>query len=177
MNLNNSKLKTLIVPILFFLYFGLFFLLLAGIRLYWSFYLEPSEQPIAFSHRIHVLNMSLPCEQCHIYFSRSTRAGIPTVQTCMDCHSEIATEKPEIKKLLRYWQEKKPIPWIRIHSLPDFVHFSHKRHIKKGIDCSQCHGDIKAMKGARKVRSLKMGWCVNCHRSHSAPTDCTICHK
>ena len=177
MNQSNNKLKTLIVPIIILAYFGLFFLILAGFKIYWSYYFEPSNQPIAFSHRIHVLKMSLPCDQCHIYFSKSISAGIPTVQTCIDCHEAISTDKPEIKKLLKYWREKTPIPWIRIHSLPDFVYFSHKRHILKGIDCSVCHGDIKAMDSARKVRSLQMGWCVTCHKSYSAPIDCSTCHK
>jgi len=169
--------KKYIIPAIIFGYFGLFFLVLIGVKTYWTLYKKPFEQPIAFSHRIHVLKMTFPCDQCHIYSSKSVSAGVPTVKKCIDCHSAIAINKPEVRKLLKYWQNKEPIPWVRIHSLPDFVYFSHKRHIKNGVDCSICHGDVKAMDSIRRVRSLKMGWCVTCHKSYSAPTDCATCHK
>jgi hypothetical protein len=57
------------------------------------------------------------------------------------------------------------------------VLFTHKRHIKKGIDCSECHGDMKVVEKVRQVRSLRMGWCVTCHRENNAPVDCWTCHK
>ena len=169
--------KKYIISIILLGYFGLFFLLLTGLETYWYLYEKPQSQPIAFSHQIHVLKMTLPCDLCHMYATKSISAGIPSVSKCMDCHRAIATDKPEIKKVLKYWQNREPIPWVRIHSLPGFVYFSHKRHLKRGIDCSECHGDVKAMATIRKVRSLKMGWCITCHKSRSAPTDCLTCHK
>ncbi len=134
-------------------------------------------QPIAFSHNIHASELGLACNFCHIYAEKSRRAGVPSVQKCMSCHRVVATDRPEIKKLRKYWDEKEPIPWVRVHSLPQHVYFTHKRHIKARVECTECHGFVQTMDVVRKVSSLKMGWCVSCHRTNNAPTDCLTCHK
>ena len=134
-------------------------------------------QPIAFSHKIHVSQVGLPCTFCHIYADKSRRAGVPSVQKCMSCHSVIAVDRPEIKKLHRYWNDKEPIPWLKVHNLPEHVYFTHKRHIKAGLECSACHGEIKNVSVVRRVSSLKMGWCVTCHRAKKASIDCLTCHQ
>jgi len=138
---------------------------------------EAPQQPIAFSHKIHVSRVGLQCTFCHTYVEKSQHAGVPSVQKCMSCHSVIATDRPEIKKLHKYWNNKQPVPWIKVHNLPDHVYFSHKRHIKAGLECSACHGEIKNVSVVRQVSSLKMGWCVTCHRSKKASIDCLTCHK
>lgn len=158
-------------------YFALFAIIVVAIGVYWYGYERPPTQPIAFSHRIHVSKVGLACNFCHIYADKSKRAGVPSLQKCMSCHSVIATERPEIKKLHRYWNDKEPVPWVRVHSLPEYVYFTHKRHIKANIKCTRCHGDVQATNVIRRVSSLKMGWCVQCHRQNGAPTDCTVCHK
>jgi len=158
----------------YFGFFSILFLLL-GLKNY-KLYVH-SEQPIAFNHKIHVSELGLGCAFCHINVDRSTKAEIPPVEICISCHREIAVERPEIKKLLQYWEKKEPVPWIHIYSMPDYVFFTHKRHISAGIDCSECHGEVEYMKKMRRVSSLEMGWCVNCHRVRNAPTDCLICHK
>lgn len=134
-------------------------------------------QPINFSHKKHAGENGIECTFCHSSVDKSPRADVPPVQKCMDCHAFIATEKPEIKKLTSYWEKKEPVPWLRVYSLPEHVYFSHKRHIKKDIDCAVCHGDVKGMERIKKMRSLKMGWCINCHRKFGASDDCLKCHK
>ena len=143
---------------------------------------KPSpDQPIAFSHKTHSETYKLACLYCHVYADRSTVAGVPPVQTCFGCHKIIAGEKPEakkeIKKILNHWKNKDPIPWIRIYDLPDFVYFSHKRHVKEGVACQTCHGQIQEMNQVRRVASLEMGWCLNCHHQRGVDRDCVICHK
>src|SRR4030067_1952114 len=95
----------------------------------------------------------------------------------MSCHRAIATDKEEIRKLTRHYEEKRPVLWIRVYSLPEHVYFSHKRHAKAGVDCAECHGMVGAMIKIRRVGSLEMGWCVSCHRVKGAPRDCATCHK
>lgn len=160
-------------------YFGLFFLLLLGLGYSWSRSQQAPEQPIAFSHKIHVSKLKLPCTECHTSVQKSPHAGVPSVQKCMSCHQNVAVDRPEIQKLRRYWDAKEPIPWNRVYSLriSNYVYFTHKRHVKKGIDCSACHGEVQMMDRVRRVRSLSMGWCVSCHRANDAPTDCLICHQ
>lgn len=135
------------------------------------------DQPIAFPHTIHAGKLSLPCDFCHLFVGRSREAGAPPLEKCMSCHRTVATDRDEIRKLTRFYEEKQPVEWIRIHSLPDFIYFSHKRHVKAGVDCSECHGNVREMKKIRRVSSLKMGWCVSCHRVRGASRDCATCHK
>lgn len=169
--------KKIIIPLLFTGFFLLGVLVVAGLGLYWHFLERKPEQPIAYSHNIHLEEVGLACDDCHQYADKSPRAGIPAVAVCMDCHESAAVDKPEIKKLKNYWDKKEPIPWIKVHKQPGHVYFTHKRHIKAGIDCVYCHGEVKAMDTVRKVRTMEMGWCVNCHRENNAPTDCLTCHK
>lgn len=83
-------------------------------------------------------------------------------------------------------KEAEGIRWIRVHNLPDYVVFDHRAHITVGVDCKECHGDVRQMRRIRQVEDLSMGWCVNCHRDANengingqavyASTDCAVCH-
>jgi hypothetical protein len=170
-------LKNRVIKIILTVYFGLFILLLVVFGYHWTFYEEAPDQPIAFSHKKHVGELELECLTCHTYVEVSIHANVPAVSICMSCHENVATDKPEIQKLTAFWQEKKPIPWAQVYQVKDHVYFSHKRHIIAGLDCSNCHGEVEVMDKIRRVRSLKMGWCVDCHRSKEAPLDCYTCHK
>lgn len=145
---------------------------------------EILEQPIAFSHKIHAGDNKIPCLYCHTYADRSPVSGIPAVETCMGCHKITAVAKPEVQKIHEYWNKKEPIRWKKIYDLPDFVYFSHKRHVKWGVACEACHGEVSKMEVVEKVSSLKMGWCVKCHESRAKDEeqltvlkDCATCHK
>jgi hypothetical protein len=127
---------------------------------------------------------------CHTYARRSKVAGIPPLSKCMGCHSVIATDKPRIKKLTEYWEKGIAPPWKKVHDVPDFVHFTHEKHLKRFIFsnpgmkvekayevCAFCHGQVKNMVVARKVKPLNMGFCVRCHEANNGPHDCWKCHK
>ena len=127
-------------------------------------------QPIKFSHVTHAGKNEIPCEFCHIYARRSISSGIPPVRTCFGCHQVVEGTEPdqktEIAKVVGYWERQEVIPWKKIHDVPDFVHFSHKRHIKIGFDCTQCHGDMSKVAEVTMdsmKQELSMGWCVKCH--------------
>ncbi len=157
------------------------------------------EQPIEFPHDVHAGKMGINCMYCHTYARRSAVSGLPPLQKCIGCHEHIDSvkDKPRIKKLFEYWEAKRPIPWKKIHSLPDFVRFDHERHIQRFYFqqgqpvqevCAHCHGDVKTMTVAEKVTPLTMGWCVSCHeqdhpenavsaKTANGPNDCSYCHK
>jgi len=120
-------------------------------------------QPINFSHKIHAGDNQIPCQYCHIYAERSRVSGVPNVKRCMGCHQIIKTDSPEIQKVASYWDKKEPIPWVKVYNLPDHVYFPHKRHVRAGVDCKNCHGDVASMARIEKVSSLQMGWCLSCH--------------
>jgi hypothetical protein len=137
---------------------------------------DPTAQPIEFSHAHHVAEVGIDCQFCHAYARRGPVAGIPSVQRCAGCHQTVLSERPEIVKVLEYWDNKEPIPWVRVHDLPDYVRFSHKPHIRAGVNCADCHGDVASMEAAVQVESLSMGWCLDCHKEREASRDCLVCH-
>ena len=154
--------------------------LLGGYAVNASFYSDRAPvQPIEFSHRIHAGENDIPCLYCHVYADRTPSAGVPSVARCMGCHESIATDRPEIQKVQQYWDEQQPIPWIKVHDVPDFVHFTHKRHVRAGIECQQCHGPVETMDRIERQASLRMPWCVECHTEREVDNgrDCWTCHK
>lgn len=90
----------------------------------------------------------------------------------------------------KFTGEQKPIKWVRIHNLPDFVYFSHQQHVVAGEKailkaiadgtipnshelnlpndsqvCFACHGDVSKMDEVKMANDFTMGWCVECHRT------------
>ncbi len=138
---------------------------------------DPSPtQPIAFSHKLHAGENEINCLFCHRYTNVSRAAGVPDVETCANCHLFVARDKPEVKRVMDFWERKEPIPWVKVHDLPDHAYFPHKMHINAGVACDFCHGNVAAMEKIKRVSSLKMGWCLNCHRENNASIDCWTCH-
>ena len=142
------------------------------------------EQPIAFSHKIHAGDNAINCQYCHSGVERSKTAGIPSVNVCMNCHKGIqkgpTTGTTEIAKIYEaagwdpdkgeYNKPQKPIKWIKVHNLQDFVFFSHQQHVKVGKqECATCHGDVPKMTTVKQEKPLTMAWCIDCHRKTEVP--------
>lgn len=127
------------------------------------------EQPIPYSHKLHAGKLNIPCMYCHVGVEKSRHAIVPSMNICMNCHAVVKTDSPHIKKLTEYYKSNKPMPWIKVHDLPDFVNFNHKRHVTKGVACETCHGDIKKMEVVRQDKPLTMAWCLDCHRGNTTP--------
>ena len=150
-------------------------------------------QPIVFSHKIHAGDNKIDCQYCHSSAKHSKHSGIPSVNVCMNCHKSIAEvadntvvvledrtlEKAELDKeiakvyraagwdadKLEYTGDTKPIKWVRIHNLPDFVYFNHSQHVTvAGVQCQKCHGPVEEMEEMYQHSPLTMGWCIDCHR-------------
>lgn len=124
----------------------------------------PIEQPVQFSHKHHVTDDGIDCRYCHTSVEKSAFAGLPPTETCMTCHSKIWSDSPELAVVRESWRTGRPIQWVRVHDLPNFVYFNHSIHIKKGVSCVVCHGRVDDMPMVRKQNTLSMAWCVNCHR-------------
>ncbi len=139
------------------------------------------EQPINFSHVIHVQQNKMECQYCHWSVAKASYAAIPEVETCMGCHGALVAGKSEqgkkdIEKLKEYYKNNQPIPWVKVHVMPDYLKFNHKRHVKAGVSCQECHGQVPEMAKVERVSSMKMGWCIDCHRQRGASIDCLVCH-
>ncbi|MCG2610841.1 c-type cytochrome [Flavobacterium sp. SM15] len=148
-------------------------------------------QPIHFSHKIHAGDNKIDCKYCHSSARVSKTSGIPSLNVCMNCHkniNEFQGDKDstyvdyskefytaEIQKIYdavgwdktaqKYTGKVKPVKWVRVHNLPDFVYFNHSQHVSvAGVECQKCHGPVETMEVMRQHAPLTMGWCVNCHR-------------
>lgn len=164
------------------------------------------DQPIEYSHKLHAGDLGIDCKYCHNSATKSKHASIPQTNICMNCHKQVAegteTGTTEIQKIYdaagwdpvtkTYSGQTKPVEWVKVHNLPDHVYFSHQQHVEVGgIDCQQCHGDMKKETVARVMSTddlnsvgvddpdidenpikftrptLTMGWCIECHQLSS----------
>jgi Cytochrome c7 and related cytochrome c len=117
------------------------------------------EQPVKFPHPVHVNSLKMNCAFCHNAANQSPDPGLPAVGTCMGCHTLVGAGRPEIVKLTDYWTKKQPVPWVRVHKVPEYVHFPHMRHVNAGVTCQTCHGQVNNM------------WCVTCHVNGYSPAE------
>ncbi len=122
------------------------------------------EQPVPFSHKHHVSGLGIDCRYCHTSVETSAFAGIPPTETCMSCHSQLWTNAEILEPVRASLQSGKPIQWVRVNDLPDYVFFNHSIHINKGIGCETCHGRVDQMPLTWRAQTLQMGWCLDCHR-------------
>jgi hypothetical protein len=126
---------------------------------------EVREQPVQFSHQHHAGGLGIDCRYCHATVEKTPSAGIPPTKTCMNCHSQIWITSPYLEIVRASFRDDKPLHWLRVHDLPDFVYFNHSVHVKKGVGCSTCHGRVDRMPLMRQEAPLQMGWCLDCHRN------------
>lgn len=139
-------------------------------------------QPIPFSHRIHAGTKQISCVFCHQSALVSSNAGMPSVEKCLLCHNVIASQWRPIRQVRDYYKRDEPIPWVRVNRVPDFVQFSHQAHLTnatkwgKRFDCSDCHGNVKAMDRISPAHEFTMGFCVDCHWKNNFSAACFTCH-
>ncbi|NVJ27197.1 MULTISPECIES: cytochrome c3 family protein [Myxococcus] len=124
-------------------------------------------QPVAFSHAVHAGQYELDCQYCHVGAERSRHAGVPSASVCMNCHTQVKKDSPEIQKVAAAVAANAPIEWVRVHRLPDHAFFNHASHVTAGLKCQTCHGQVQEMVRVEQVEPMTMGWCLDCHREMS----------
>jgi Cytochrome c7 and related cytochrome c len=134
-------------------------------------------QPVPFSHKIH-LAKKIKCVGCHTGVEVGPDAGMPDIRTCMTCHVDIAVNLPGVKIVRGYAARGEDIAWQRVYTFPRSAHvmFNHAPHVRAGVRCAACHGDMTQQGYAVRAVNLTMGFCVNCHRLNNASVDCVTCH-
>jgi len=123
------------------------------------------QQPVQFSHKHHVGDDGIDCRYCHTSVETAASAGLPSTAVCMNCHRQIWSDSPYLQPVRASLETGKPIEWIRVHDLPDYVYFNHSIHVNKGVGCSTCHGQVDQMPIVYAATTLQMEWCVGCHRA------------
>jgi Zn ribbon nucleic-acid-binding protein len=129
------------------------------------------EQPVPFSHQHHVGGLGIDCLYCHTSVEESSFAGLPPTQTCMNCHSQIWANSPMLAPVRESYRSNRSLAWTRVHDLADFAYFNHQIHVRKGIACADCHGEVDRMPLMWRVNSLQMRWCLDCHRKFENDPD------
>jgi hypothetical protein len=109
--------------------------------------------------------MGIDCRYCHTSVERSSFAGIPPTSTCMNCHSQIWNTAPILEPVRASFREGRHLEWVRVNDLPDFVYFNHQIHVRQGVGCATCHGQVDQMPLMVQAAPLLMEWCLDCHRA------------
>jgi hypothetical protein len=122
------------------------------------------QQPVSYSHALHVGRLGMDCRYCHNTVEHAAHAAIPPTQTCLNCHKSLRSESRKLVPIQDSNASGMPVPWLRIHDLPDFVYFDHRAHLTAGVGCVTCHGRIDKMEVVRQQAPLNMAWCLDCHR-------------
>jgi hypothetical protein len=131
-------------------------------------------QPIPFNHKLHMQTAKMTCNDCHEPRGDGSTVALPQAPKCMSCHTSIATDKPEIKRLAEAAKNEDPILWVRVYRVPSFVTFSHKTHA--GNTCEECHGPVAERTAIAQEKDTNMGSCIACHQTKGARTTCDTCH-
>jgi len=164
-----------------------------------------TEQPIQFSHKVHVGEaVGQTCEDCHSLRHDGSFAGLPSLEKCSGCHSaQIGSTSAESLLVNAYVVANKEIPWLVYARQPENVYFAHVYHTKLAqIPCERCHGiqgqseNLRAFQKNRisgysrdiwgpsivRIKShawegMKMTDCSDCHHERSVHESCIDCHK
>lgn len=175
---------------------------------WWAFpqvLFSKAEQPIRFSHVVHVEDGGMACEDCHYLNEDGSYAGIPTTEACAECHADVMGEDPaEAEFVEKYVNEEKEVPWLIYQDQPDNVFFSHAAH--QDQECTTCHpnvgesdtppshyrniltgysnGGYKIVFGrgvgvdpAYSRGTMKMWECERCHAENGQSNACYVCHR
>lgn len=154
------------------------------------------DQPVPYSHAIHVGKLGMDCRACHNTVEDAAFAAIPPTEMCITCHAPskdpdgVDTGMPGIRQnsldLRPVWASYytgKAVRYKKVHDLADYAYFNHSAHVNKGVACVSCHGRVDKMGGAGtddsiagvfQAQNLSMGWCLECHREpekHIRPLD------
>lgn len=136
-------------------------------------------QPLPFSHALHAGKLKMDCRFCHNTVDRAGFAAIPPTATCGKCHNgapdaagntktAIHTKSPKLLLVRESLASGNPVPWNKVHDLPDYAYFNHSAHVARGVSCVSCHGRVDQMEEVKQVKELSMAWCLSCHR-HPEP--------
>ena len=121
-------------------------------------------QPVPFPHDIHVTQLGMDCRYCHDDVERSWYSNVPASGVCMNCHNQVLKDDARLALVRESAATGKPIPWVQVHRVPDYVYFNHSVHVNRGISCVECHGGINRMEEVFHAQPLSMTFCLDCHR-------------
>ena len=142
-------------------------------------YSEGPTQPIAFPHTVHVQQLGLDCTFCHRNVTKGAAATIPAVALCMSCHEVVGDGIEEVQKLRDTFDAGLTIDWVRVHRVPDHVHFVHEAHVRRFSGTRIVVDKItdpSVQILLDQARDIKPGARLDETLDIAASATCTICH-
>jgi menaquinone reductase, multiheme cytochrome c subunit len=122
-------------------------------------------QPVPYSHKLHAGDLGMDCYYCHYTANKSGHAAVPQTEVCMNCHTRVKPQSPRLEKVRDSYNTGKPVEWVRVHRVPDYVFFNHQAHVTVGVSCVSCHGRVDQMVEVKQMEPLNMAFCLDCHRN------------
>lgn len=147
---------------------------------------EPRWEVDAEGKAVNRGGFGIPCLYCHTMPYKGRHSTLPSTDICMNCHTVVGQDREWVLRLKEFWERGEPIPWVKVHDLPDFVFYDHSAHLNardgegaRKLDCVDCHGKVEERETVRVENNFNMGWCLECHRrpGMDASTDCVACHR
>lgn len=123
------------------------------------------EQPVPFSHKLHAGDLEMDCRYCHAQVEISAVATVPPTKVCQNCHNLVKRDSEKLAVVRESEETAMPVEWVRVHKVPEYAYFNHGVHVRAGVGCQSCHGDIRSMEVVTQQEPLSMGWCLDCHRN------------
>ncbi|MFS8071147.1 MAG: cytochrome c3 family protein, partial [Byssovorax sp.] len=155
----------------------------------------PQTIPLRFNHKKHVKELKQPCKVCHAAAFASNDVAdrlLPRpTESCDGCHATNhadllhvtagagAIGQCEYCHLGANAGEGGKVAAVVIPT-PN-LHFPHKKHLGRNIQCAQCHGKIEELELATREQMPRMAGCLTCHAMSGpaqggAKSACSTCH-
>jgi hypothetical protein len=134
------------------------------------------EQPVPFSHVTHVSENRIKCIKCHEGAYNNNKPVISPTETCMSCHNRISVNSSSIQYIREHYSAGKVIEWKRVTNFDRYVNFNHLAHVKSGVECNVCHGNISEMNRVKEEVFMDMKFCTSCHARENVKSSCNSCH-
>ncbi len=140
---------------------------------------KPAEQEkysdyLKFSHKLHVKDQGIGCENCHANATKSRSSSdalIGSHESCKSCHEEPLKNNC----LMCHTQESNITPVS--HPQQELI-FSHEHHATdQKIECQLCHASIDTTSSSAEMPVPSMTTCVSCHEEKQASKNCESCHR
>lgn len=136
------------------------------------------DQPLPFSHQLHVGEYGLDCTNCHTNPDPGVMMTFPATETCMECHADVGTDKEPIQRLTQYHEAHEDVPWVRVYQLLPGVNWSHRGHLDAGVGCINCHGPVPELPQMQEMTTVTgMASCISCHQAQKVNDSCATCHS
>jgi hypothetical protein len=134
--------------------------------------------PLVFTHAQH-LARDLTCADCHTDAVTSRSAVdnlLPGEAKCAGCHTIDRKAQEGCDTCHVGWV--KGTPPARVVIPTPNLKFDHAVHVKQGLACTGCHGDLAAegVTLATRDQLPRMRLCLECHDGEAAADACATCH-